>query len=389
MDSLAGALAWLDGQARAMEALLAELVDISSHTPNVDGNNRVAARLAEATLELGRGALAGGTVAAGSSRFGAHVDLHSAAPGKRVLCIGHHDTVFPQSLFAGFREEGALLRGPGVLDMKGGLVVVAYALGALAHGGVLARLPVQLVSISDEEVGSPDGKELVLAAAREAACALVFESGRTGDQIVTRRKGIGAITARAHGRAAHAGNAHEQGVNAIWALARFVDRAQALTDYGRGVTVNVGQFSGGIGKNTVPDSAEALCDLRFLTRDDGERLIAELHQAADAAAAGIAGARLELKGGITRPPLERSAASAALLAEYGACAAAAGLGHAEAPLIGGGSDANTVAAVGLPAIDGLGPRGQGFHTVDEYIERSSLVPKAAALTRFLFGRLPS
>jgi glutamate carboxypeptidase len=247
-------------------------------------------------------------------------------------------------------------------------------------------VPVRAVSVADEEIGSPEGRALVLDAARGASCALVFESGRVHDQIVTRRKGIGGITVVAHGKAAHAGNNHADGVNAIWAMARFIEQAQELTDYDRGVTINVGKLTGGIGKNTVPDRAEALVDFRFLTAPDGERVLSQIRDAAQAAAAKVAGSSIEVLGGISRQPLERTDASAALLAEYAACARAAGLGADEAPLIGGGSDANTVAAAGVPAIDGLGPRGKGFHTVDEFIERATLLPKAEALVRFLASR---
>ena len=387
--SLDRALSWLETQQAPMERLLAELVELSSHTPDLAGVSAVAARYAAALAALGGDALAGGVVPSASGKYGAHVVAHTAAAdGARdaVLLVGHHDTVFPKATFSGFREDGRLLRGPGVLDMKGGLVVVGFALAALREAGLLARVPVRVVSIADEEVGSPEGRALVLEAARAASSALVFESGRAADQIVTRRKGLGGLTVIAHGKAAHAGNHHPDGVNAIWALARFVERAQALTDYERGVTVNVGKVTGGIGKNTVPDHAEALVDFRYLTARDGEALDAALRDAARAAAEGVAGARIEVKGGITRAPLERTDASAALLAEYAACARASGLGTGEAPLIGGGSDANTVAAAGVPAIDGLGPRGEGFHTVDEFIERDTLIPKTAALVRFLAGR---
>jgi glutamate carboxypeptidase len=391
----ARALSWLKQQQPAMEQLLAELVEISSHTPDLDGVTRTAERYAAATAALTGGQLAGGAVPSKSGKYGAHVVLHNAADdqaaveGARdaVLLVGHHDTVFPKTTFAGFREDGALLRGPGVLDMKGGLVVISYALAALHEAGVLGRVPVRIVSVADEEIGSPEGRTLVLEAARGAACALVFESGRVNDQIVTRRKGIGGMTVVAHGKAAHAGNNHADGVNAIWALAGFIERAQELTDYERGITINVGKVWGGIGKNTVPDRAEAMVDFRFLTARDGEQLVGALHDAAEAAAEKVFGARVEVHGGISRQPLERTEASAVLMAEYAACARGSGLGADEAPLIGGGSDANTVATAGVPAIDGLGPRGKGFHTVDEFIERETLIPKAEALVRFLASRV--
>jgi glutamate carboxypeptidase len=247
-------------------------------------------------------------------------------------------------------------------------------------------VPVRIVVVSDEEVGSPEGQGVIAAAISGSSACLVFEAGRVADAIITRRKGTGGMTAIAHGRGAHAGNAHEEGANAIWAAARFVDAVQRLTDYGRGVTVNVGRIAGGHSKNTVPDRVEVQLDLRFRTRDDGEELVASIRRAAEDAAAGVKGTRIELHGGILRPSLERTEASARLSAEYGGCARAHGLGSDEAPLIGGGSDASTASALGIPAIDGLGPRGSGFHTREERIELGSLVPKAQALARFLAQR---
>jgi glutamate carboxypeptidase len=214
----------------------------------------------------------------------------------------------------------------------------------------------------------------------------VFEAGRAGDGVITARKGTGSLRAVAHGKAAHAGNQHAQGANAIWALARLVDRAQALTDYARGVTVNAGTVHGGIGRNTVPDHAEALFDLRFVTKADGEALVASFETAAREAAASVPGTSIALSGGVARPPLARRDDNVALYREYAACARAAGLGDGEAPLQGGGSDAATTAALGIASIDGLGPRGSGFHTRDERMEIATLVPRLEALVRFVHGR---
>jgi glutamate carboxypeptidase len=224
------------------------------------------------------------------------------------------------------------------------------------------------------------------ARVRGAACALVFESGRPGDLVVTRRKGVASLRAQARGVAAHAGNEPEKGRSAIWSLARFVDRAQALSDPARGRSVNVGTFQGGTSKNTVPDLASCEVDLRYLAADDGRALEEALRDAARDAA--LPGTTIELSRGSSRAPLERTAASAALAAEYGACQRACGLGAGEAPLAGGGSDAGTTAEAGIPSIDGLGPRGAGYHTPREEVDLASLVPKAQALLRFLAGRAP-
>ena len=163
-----------------------------------------------------------------------------------------------------------------------------------------------------------------------------------------------------------------------------MDRVQGLTDPGRGLTVNVGRIEGGTTRNTVPAVARCEVDLRFLTVKDGDLLQERVTQATTEAA--IAGTRLDVARVSFRPPLERTAASAALAAEYGARQAECGLGSGEAPLAGGGSDASTTGAAGVPSVDGLGPRGAGFHTSDEQVDLGSLVPKAAALVRFLASR---
>ena len=153
--------------------------------------------------------------------------------------------------------------------------------------------------------------------------------------------------------------------------------------------MNVGQILGGTSKNTVPERAECAIDLRYETVDDAHALVDAIRRAANAAAAAIPNVRVEVSGGARRLPLERTPASEALRDEYAACARASGLGDGEAPLLGGGSDANTIAPLGVPVIDGLGPRGAGFHTTTEYAELATLVPKAEALVRFLVGRITS
>lgn len=385
--SLEAALAAVRALGPDMHARTRQWVEINSYTANVDGVNQVGALLQEAFALPGLSA----EVIAGGPSYGDHLVWRTAAaqrPGAApILLIGHHDTVFPPGHFEGWREAGdGRAVGPGALDMKGGLSVIRAALAALAEVGALAELPIIAICVGDEEVGSPSSMPHLQAIARGAACALVFESGRANDMIITRRRGVGAMTVTAHGVAAHAGNNHKDGANALWALARFIDAAQQCTDYARGRTVNVGQATAGTSKNTVPERAECMLDLRYETVADAEALVGELRAAAEAAAASVPGTRLEVQGGARRLPLERTAASEALRDEYAACARAAGLGHGEAPLLGGGSDANTVAPLGVPAIDGLGPRGAGFHTSNEYVELATFVPKAEALVRFLWGR---
>lgn len=373
------ALGWLAGQRTAMESLLERLVLQNSFTGNRPGVEAVA-NLAAGQLR----ALALEVELRASPRFGPHVAFTGRAPGAPIFLLGHTDTVFPPGTFEGFRRDGDRGIGPGAFDMKGGVVVMLFGLAAAKRAQLLERVPLRGVLVSDEEVGSPESRDLTRDLAQGSACALCFESGRQGDLIVTRRKGVGSARVTARGVAAHAGNDHEKGRSAIWSLARFVDRAQALSDPARGVSVNVGLFSGGTTKNTVPAAAECEVDLRFERSEDGRELLSALGAAAGAAA--IEGTTLEVQRSSWRDPLERTPASAALAESYGACQRESGLGAGEAPLAGGGSDACTLGAMRIPTIDGLGPRGSAFHTHAEEVDLSSLVPKAAALARFLGRR---
>ncbi len=374
------ALAWLSGQRSAMSRMLERLALQNSFTRHREGVNAVVAMLEAELVRLG---LAPERIT--SNRFGDHLAFGTAASGPAVFLIGHTDTVFPPGTFETWRGEGDRACGPGVCDMKGGLVVTLFGLEALAHGGFLDGVPLRALWVSDEETGSPESQAITRARVQGCACALGFESGRAQDRIVTRRKGLASLEVEARGVPAHAGNAHDKGRSAIWSLARFVDRVQAITDYARGVTVNVGRIEGGTTRNTVPAHASCEVDVRFLAAADGERVAQEIGRAASAAA--LEGTRLEVRPSSSRPPLERTEASVALAAEYGACQAESGLGSGEAPLAGGGSDASTTSAAGVPSIDGLGPRGSGFHTPEETIDLGSLVPKAAALARFLARRV--
>lgn len=365
-------------------SLLEKLVLQNSFTDNPQGGAIVAEMLATELRSIPELSVVR-TIP--SDRYAPHLVAATNSGPDFIALVGHLDTVFPPGTFEGFTREGDLLRGPGVLDMKGGLVVVIEALRALSHVGVLSNLSVRIVIVSDEEVGSPEGRFVIERELSGAKAALVFEAGRARDAVITSRRGTGSGIAVATGKAAHSGNAHAEGANAIRALCRFVDDAEALTDYERGVTVNVGIIRGGTSKNTVPDRAEALMDLRYVRLADSAELIAKLEDAARRAA--IPGTTVTFTKQLARPPLERSDANVALFRAYAGCAKEAGLGDIEAGLIGGGSDAATTAALGIASIDGLGPRGAGFHTHDERVEVATLMPKAEALARFLMKNLHS
>jgi glutamate carboxypeptidase len=313
----------------------------------------------------------------------------AAARGQDALAlVGHIDTVFPRDMgFFGFRRDGDTVRGPGVLDMKGGLTVVVHALTALKRVSpeTYAALPFRFVCNTDEEVGSQDSHRVFEEIAPHTREALVFEGGREDDRIITRRKGGAVFRIDVYGKAAHAGNRHAEGVSAVHALALLIARLEEMTDYDRGVTVNVGRVQGGTAKNTVPEHAWCEIDGRFEQAADGEALAKGIEQWVQHPdlPPRLGSARIERSGGITRPPLVPSDASQALRTRYETHAAAVGLGTGEADLQGGGSDANILSGLGIPSIDGLGPRGRHFHSTEEWSSLASLLRRTQALARLV------
>ena len=399
----------LRGRTAAMLSQIERLVDINSFT----GNKKGCALVGDLLADLFHGIPGMLVRRIGSKAYGPHLlastRLAETSSKGAIAIIGHLDTVFPPGDFEGFHLEGPIARGPGVLDMKGGLVVAIEGLRVLAELGLLERLPIRFAIVSDEEVGSPESQPILASELAGAACSVTLEAGRAEDKVITARKGTGKVTVNASGVAAHAGNRHQEGANAIWALASFADLALRLTDYETGITINVGTVTGGTTVNTVPDHASAEVDFRFVKSGDGEVVFAKLQESARMAVKSVNGAAraavekvtdpaltaglvlpvtsIELEINSMRPPLERTEANVALYREYAVHAKAAGLEDGESGLVGGGSDASTAAAIGVPSIDGLGPRGTGFHTRDELIEVSTLVPKAEALAAFLAGRI--
>ncbi len=371
---------WLEPRLKEMEDWLSRLVTINSFSANREG------LLATTDVLKNLFDMEGlSCEVVPSAPCGAHLVLSSTGNGAApVALLGHFDTVFPPGTFSDYVVDGSLRRGPGVLDMKGGLVVMAYGLKALT---VLRRLvqlpPLKVVLNADEEVGSFDSRALIAKHVTGAQAALVFESGRADDGIVTSRKGTGNCNVHAVGKAAHAGNEYFEGRNAIWALSRFIDGAQQLSSRETGVTVSVGKFHGGTARNTVAAEAHAEIDLRFIAAADVEATWNALRDLKTRVESELPGTSLTLTDLGGRPPMERSEGNVSLSERYGSFAKAEGLGNRESARQGGGSDANISASLRVPSIDGLGPRGRFFHSHNEYIEVDTLVPKAAALASFL------
>jgi glutamate carboxypeptidase len=262
--------------------------------------------------------------------------------------------------------------------MKASLVLVEFALRAIADLRLRPPRPVVVLLTSDEEIGSPTSRATIEAEACRAAYALVLEPPLPGGRLKTSRKGVGRFDVEVEGRAAHAGVEPEKGLNAIVELAHQVLRIQALADPVAGTTVNVGVVEGGTVPNVVPARATARVDVRVTRRDEAMRI----EEAMQSLTPVTPGAGVTARGGFNRPPMERTPEIAALFELARVVGRSLGLDLAEGST-GGASDGNFTAAVGLPTLDGLGPLGAGAHAEDEHVEVESLPGRAALLAALL------
>lgn len=303
------------------------------------------------------------------------------APEGQLLILCHIDTVWPTGETARrpFRIENGKAYGPGVEDMKGGVVQALMALQAFNDLGLRPARPVVLLFNTDEEVGSPTSRPHIEAAARNSDAVFVLEPAVSTDGMIkTFRKGVGMFKIRVEGRAAHAGADHQRGVNAIEELARQVLTIQGMTDYAAGTTLNVGVISGGSRSNVVPALAEASVDCRVSSMAEGDRVSKAMLALKPVNPA----AKLTVSGALNRPPMERTPAIVAMFERAKAIAAEMSFPLGEAGT-GGGSDGNFTAALGVPTLDGMGAVGDGGHAVDEFLILRFMPERAALLTRLL------
>ncbi len=350
-------------------------LDCGSYTP--DGVNRVADLAADALRELGADvARISHEPEADRPRLGDLVIGRLAGEGPRLLLIGHMDTVFDPGTAAErpFRRNGDRATGPGVTDMKAGLLAGLHALAALHESGV--RPAVTFVANPDEEIGSPFSTPHIRRLAADHDVALVLECARANGDIVSARKGIADYHATIVGRAAHAGVEPEKGRSAILEAAHQVLALDALNARWPTVTVNTGVIHGGTRPNVVAERCELQVDLRAATRDAFAAAAAEVERLA--ASPTVPDVRIELRKIAGHPPMEKGEASGRLVAVAVETAAALGFGLADAST-GGASDANTTAALGVPTLDGLGPIGGDDHSVDEWLDVTSIVPRTTLL----------
>ncbi|WP_435006752.1 M20 family metallopeptidase [Tundrisphaera lichenicola] len=301
---------------------------------------------------------------------------------KPILILGHFDTVWPMGTLATmpFRVESGKAFGPGVFDMKASLILVDFAIDSLRKLGLQPARPVELLLTSDEEIGSPTSRSLIEDRARASSHVLVVEPPLTDGSLKTARKGVGAFKIEVEGRPAHAGVEPEKGISAIEELARLVLRLHDLNDPAAGISVNVGIIEGGTTPNVVAARASARIDVR--ARTQSQALV--LEESIRSIAPGHPEAKLTIRGGFNRPPMERTPEVGRLFELARSLGQSIGLELGEGST-GGGSDGNFTAALGLPTLDGLGCRGAGAHADHEQVELESLPERAALLALLLLN----
>ncbi len=373
MADLSNHIRWLESQKGAMLALLERLVNTDSGSYDKAGVDRVGDIITAFFESEGlSGERFPQDIAGDVRRF------RVTGPGNAaVVLMGHMDTVFPagEATRRPFTITDGKAYGPGVCDMKAGLVINAYVMAAFKRFGG-NHTPLTGLFTSDEEIGSPASRALIEATATGARAVLNAEPGRPGGAVVTGRKGGLFLILDVKGKAAHSGANHQDGRSAIGALAMKITELHALTDHERGITCNVGLISGGQSVNTVAPKARGEIDLRYIKAADRSFLL----QACQAIAATqhVAGtsAALSIKGEFV--PLEQTSANLALFETYSAAAAALGQTVTGA-FTGGCADSGFTSAVGTPTLCATGPVGAHAHTPEEYMVVDTMVPRAAAL----------
>jgi len=339
---------------------LQKVIEINSYTKNKEGVDRVGNLFAEWFMELGfrlerheRG------------EIGDHLlFLSPKKVGKKLLLLGHLDTVFPPGSFEEFREDSKWIYGPGVCDMKGGIYVALQALR-----NIFERYKniynIDILLVSDEETGSDDSKYLTAKIAKNYDYCLVYEAAGRDNEVVIARKGVGTFFIDIEGKAAHAGNHYSDGIDANLEASYKLQELVKLTNLERSTTVNVGKIEGGIGANTISPHAKLTFELRYTTTREKDRVLQAIKKIVEKAY--VPGTQATLSGGIQRDVMETTPKQQAFLNEIETLCNT----KLKTESRGGVSDANIVASSGLITLDGFGPFGDGDHTIHERALKSS------------------
>jgi glutamate carboxypeptidase len=363
-------------QAWALEQLQA-LVRCESPSTDKAALDACAVHLEEVCRDLG-----GRVTRLTRNPAGDHLLTEFGSGPRRLLLLGHYDTVWPlgQLHRMPLTVENGKLFGPGVYDMKAGLIIGLLAMRALAEHGPAAAHRVVFLITSDEEVGSKESRAVIIDEAKKSDAVFVLEPATVDGRVKTRRKGVSVYTMRVQGVSAHAGVWPGRGASAIHELAQQVVAMSELRDEERGIAVNVGLIEGGTRSNVIAEHAWAEIDVRVPTRADVERIEAFMH----GRRAASPGTTLEITGGMNRMPMERTPAVVGLYERARAVAGTLGFELGEGGT-GGASDGNFTAALGIPTLDGLGAVGDGAHALDEHVVVEALPLRAALLAGLLSG----
>jgi glutamate carboxypeptidase len=371
------------GRKEAIVAFTRALVEAESPSGDEAGSKAVVSLLAAAAE-----AISGVTKIerVGSENYGEHLRLRTGGDSARtgqILILGHTDTVHPRGSLRQrpWRVEANRAYGPGVFDMKANCALAIEVMRARVETGIQPQRPVVILLTCDEETGSLTGRQLVEAEARNAHAVFVLEPPANGGRVKTGRKGTGMFSIEARGHAAHAGLEPEKGASAILELARQTDRLHALNGKDDGISVNVGVFHGGTLSNVIAAQARAEIDVRFSSSEEAARIENEIRNLRPIDPR----VQLVVKGGINRPPLERSAKVIDLYNRAKAIAAQLNF-ELDETQVGGASDGNFAAAAGAAVLDGLGIDGDGAHAVHEHIIIDD-IPRRGALLAALIATL--
>lgn len=359
--------------------MIQRLVECQSPSDNPAAVNRFVELVATTVAPFARSkTFAGG-------RFGKHLLCEFQLPGSknggRVLALGHSDTVWPMGTLSAmpFRQTKERLWGPGVLDMKAGIAFFISAIRILREMEIPVPHKVQMLLNSDEEVGSESSRPLTERVARACKAVLVLEPGTgLGGKLKTARKGVGGYTVTVRGRASHAGVDFENGASAIVELARQIERIANFTEVKRGITVNPGVIRGGTRANVVAAEAQAEVDIRLSRVGDAPALDRKFRSLRPFDKRCV----MEVKGGLNRPPMERSPGIVQLFRHAEKLARDLGV-RLEESSTGGGSDGNFTAGLGIPTLDGLGGVGEGAHAANESILINRIADRTALLVKLL------
>ncbi len=344
---------------------LQRLVEVESPSRDIEHLTQCAKLLAEIM-----GTMLGGVPMLVDSLNGPHVHWRGGGTPK-VLVIGHYDTVFPLGTLAlrPFQIVDGIATGPGVFDMKAGIIQAIYGLSLLPD-----LSGVEILFSSDEEIGSTTSRELIEQRALAAGAVLVLEPSADGGALKIARKGTGRFDVLIEGRASHAGLEPEKGINALVEMANQIPIIMAMANSDLGTTVTPTIASAGTADNVVPARAQLLVDVRVETEGEKERIVeafANLHPT-------LSGAQISVSGGISRPPMA-STATVELFDLACDCARTEGLGEIDGVAVGGGSDGNFTAAIGVRTLDGLGAVGGGAHADSEYVVVATMPARAAMI----------